>query len=421
MNQPHTFNTKRWIEIALINFCIVALAGFTMRYKINFSLPVINQRYLMYAHSNFAFVGWVALALMTLMVRYLIRSNLQTNYNKYKWILGSDAVIAIGMFIAFSIQGYDFWAYTFLIISIIISYFFIFYYWKDLNKIKDKNFAVAWLKAALALWAISSLGAIWLAYLLANFVKVQDWYFMALYFFLHFQYNGWFLFVCFGVFFSYMGRQGMDAGKLSRQLFTIMGVLVIPSYFLSVVWLKLPAVFHWTALISGILQILILVFFIRLLRKVISDKRIKLHSSTRWLWILVSSAFIIKITLMMLSIIPYLSHFAFGYRPVIIGYLHLSFVGVTSLFIFGYINEFIHRFKGRVSGIGALVFVIGFIIQEIMLMFQGLEAMNVEPVRSANIILFICAALQAIGLIWITYGIIRTPETEYSFTASPNG
>ncbi|MEO6135281.1 MAG: hypothetical protein ABIP35_09020, partial [Ginsengibacter sp.] len=129
---------------------------------------------------------------------------------------------------------------------------------------------------------------------------------------------------------------------------------------------------------------------------------------------LASTAFILKIILQMLSTMPFLSHFAFGFRPVVIGYLHLSFVGIISLFILGYVNEFIHRFKGRVSGIGAVVFVAGFILQEIMLMLQGLEAMSVEPIRSANIILFYCAVLMAAGLIWITIGIIRTPEKETS-------
>ncbi|MEO9003954.1 MAG: hypothetical protein ABI288_04420, partial [Ginsengibacter sp.] len=83
-----------------------------------------------------------------------------------------------------------------------------------------------------------------------------------------------------------------------------------------------------------------------------------------------------------------------------------------SLFILGYINEFIHRLRGRVSGIGAIVFVTGFVVQEIMLMLQGLEAMNVEPIRSANIILYYCAIMMAAGLIWITIGIIRTQEYE---------
>jgi len=412
MNQQPVFVTKRWVEIALINFCIVALAGVTMRYKINFALPSVDQKYLMHAHSNFAFVGWVAIALMTLMVRYLIRNNVQTNYLKYRWILIADVVAAYGMFIAFFVQGYDFWSNTFSIITILMSYFFIYFYWKDLNKVKDKNFSAAWLKAAMVLWAFSSLGAIWLAYLLANHVMIQDLYFAALYFFLHFQYNGWFLFVCFGVFFSYMHRQGLGIEKYSRKLFWVMVILVVPSYFLSILWLKLPAALHWVANISGVFQILALVFFIAILRMVWSDKRIRFHGSTSWLWTMVSIAFILKVVLQFLSIIPYFSHFAFGFRPVIIGYLHLSFIGIVSLFIFGYVNEFIHRFNGRVSGIGALIFVIGFIVQEIILMFQGLEAMNVQPVKSANIILFYCAILMAAGLIWITLGVIRTKETE---------
>lgn len=67
--EKNLFRTKQWVEIALINFCVVASAGLTMRYKINFSLPVVNQQNLMHGHSNFAFVGWLAVALMTLMVR----------------------------------------------------------------------------------------------------------------------------------------------------------------------------------------------------------------------------------------------------------------------------------------------------------------------------------------------------------------
>ncbi|MEO6869824.1 MAG: hypothetical protein ABI168_09280, partial [Ginsengibacter sp.] len=85
--EQNTFRTKQWIQIALINFCVVAFAGVVMRYKINFSLPAVNQKYLMHGHSHFAFVGWVAVALMTLIVRYLIRNKVETNYKKYHWIL----------------------------------------------------------------------------------------------------------------------------------------------------------------------------------------------------------------------------------------------------------------------------------------------------------------------------------------------
>ena len=411
--ENNTFRTKLWIQIALINFCVVALAGVTMRYKINFSLPQVNQKYLMHGHSHFAFVGWVAIGLMTLMVRYLVRNKVQTNYKKYHWILTADVIAAYAMFISFIIQGYDFWAITFSTITILISYFFIFFYWKDLNKVKDPGFSTAWHKAALLLWAFSSLGAFMLAYLMINRIMIQDLYISSVYFFMHFQYNGWFLFVCFGIFFSYMHRLGLiRIGLLSKRLFYIMALTVVPTFFLSILWMRLPVALHWIANISAVLQLLVLLYFFKILAIVKNNKAIHFSWSTKSLWILASTAFILKIILQMLSTMPFLSHFAFGFRPVVIGYLHLSFVGIISLFILGYINEFMHRFKGRVSGIGAIIFVSGFILQEIVLMLQGLEAMNVEPIRSANIILFYCAVLMAIGLIWITIGIFRTQEQE---------
>jgi hypothetical protein len=409
----NTFRTKQWIQIALINFCVVALAGVTMRYKINFSLPAVNQKYLMHAHSQFAFVGWVAVGLMTLMVRYLIRNNVQTNYRKYHWILMADVIASYAMFISFIIQGYDVWSITFSTLTIFISYFFIFFYWKDLNKVVDAGFSRAWQKAALLLWAFSSLGAFTLAYLMANHIMIQDLYFSAVYFFMHFQYNGWFLFVCFGVFFSYMHRLGLiRIGVLSRRLFIVMAVTVVPTYFLSILWMRLPLALHWIANISAVFQLLVLFYFFKILKVVRKSESIQFTWSTKWLWIMASTAFILKIILQMLSTMPFLSHFAFGFRPVVIGYLHLSFVGIISLFILGYVNEFIHRFRGRVSGIGAVIFVTGFVVQEIILMLQGLEAMNVEPIKYANIILFYCAILMAAGLIWITIGVIRTQDRE---------
>lgn len=367
----------------------------------------------MHGHSHFAFVGWIAMALMILMVRYLIRNNLPTNYKKYNWILTAELLVSYAMFVSFIIEGYAFWSILFSTATIFISYFFIFFYWRDLNKIRNTGFSILWLKATLVLWAFSSLGAFMLAYLMAHHIMIQDLYFSAVYFFMHFQYNGWFLFACFGIFFSYMHRLGVDhISSLSKWLFIIMAVTVVPTYFLSILWLRLPLALVWIADISGVLQLFVLYYFIKILFLVQRSKNIQFSWSTKWLWRLSSISFFLKITLQMLSTIPYLSHYAFGFRPIVIGYLHLSFVGIISLFILGYINEFIHRFRGHVSGVGAIIFVIGFIVQEVVLMLQGLEAMNVQPIKSANIILFYCAVLMAGGLIWITTGIMRTQQHE---------
>jgi hypothetical protein len=127
-------------------------------------------------------------------------------------------------------------------------------------------------------------------------------------------------------------------------------------------------------------------------------------------------AFIMKIVLQMLSIIPYLSHFAFGFRPVVIGYLHLSFVGIISFFILGYNNEILRPAHKHVDGGGIVVFGIGILIQEIVVMLQGLEAIEIEPLPHTNIVLFVCAVLMAIGLIWITIGIMKKKKSGSEIT-----
>ncbi|MDQ2720574.1 MAG: hypothetical protein M3Z26_12560 [Bacteroidota bacterium] len=400
--KEYIFKTKQWIQVSLFNFCVVALAGVTLRYKINFPLPLVNQKYLLEGHSNFAFTGWVSLVLMVLMVNYLQQINVITNYKKYHWILVAHCVVAYGILISFIIEGYAFFSILCTTLSIFISYFFIYFLWLDLRKVNDDSYASKWFKAALMLWAFSSLGAFMLAYLMASHNTTQDYYFGALYFFLHFQYNGWFLFVCFGLLFSYLYSKGFLPGVATgKKLFIIMAITVVPSYFLSVLWLKLPWILRATADVAGILQLLVMFYFVRLFLFFKKNISLRFTKTTKYLWIMASIAFIIKIILQMLSIVPWLSHLAFGFRPIVIGYLHLSFLGIITFFILGYINQALNETFSSVSKPGVLIFAAGVLIQEIILMSQGLEAINVEPLPYANIILFYTAILIAIGLIWI--------------------
>ena len=394
------FNAGKWVQLALVNFCLVALAGVTLRYKINFPLPSVNQKNLLHGHSHFAFVGWVTLVLMALMVQYLQVHRPDLNFKKYRWILLLNCLSAYGMFAGFIAQGYDTISITFTSICILLSYVFIILYWRDLNKVTDTSYAPQWLKASLVIWAVSSLGAIALAYLMINRIMIQDFYFGAIYFFLHFQYNGWFLFVCFALFFSALNRRGLLTVKsVSRKLFFVMAVTVIPTYILSIIWLKIPPVLLWIGNISGVLQLLVLVYFLQLFSFIKKDTFSLFSKTTRWLWMMASIAFIIKVILQLLSIIPFFSHYAFGYRPVIIGYLHLSFLGIISFFILGYI-DFALRETGRaLSKTGIILFAFGVLAQELILMLQGLEALEFKPIKAANMWLFYCALMMLSGLV----------------------
>lgn len=370
------FNINLWVRISLLNFFVVALAGIILRYKINFSLPIIDQKYLLHGHSHFAFVGWVSLSLMALMIFYLQKNEVNINLKKYKWVLLANTITAYGMLLTFTWQGYAFFSITFSTLSIFVSYIFIYFYWQDLKKIRDTESIHIWFKTGLIIWAVSSVGAFSLAYFMASHLKNQDLYFAAIYFFLHFQYNGWFIFVCFGLLFAYLKqRRCLSIISINKNIYLLLVITVVPTYFLSIIWLKIPNYLFWIAAIAGFIQLLVVLYLIKLLRRFIS-LRLDISNTTTFLWSLACVSLILKIILQSLSAVPYLAQFAFSYRPIVIGYLHLSFLGIISFFIVGYLNEVLKESYLQLNKFGVGLFVFGVVFQEIVLMSQGLEVIN---------------------------------------------
>jgi hypothetical protein len=116
------------------------------------------------------------------------------------------------------------------------------------------------------------------------------------------------------------------------------------------------------------------------------------------LFILSALAFTIKLILQTGSIHPQLSQLSYGFRPIIIGYLHLVLLGVTTIFIIGYIfsQKFIKVSKSILIGIS--IFVVGVIVNEILLMVQGVAAMAYRVVPHIQIMLFGAAVVLMAGL-----------------------
>ncbi|RYG49866.1 MAG: hypothetical protein EOO01_11950, partial [Chitinophagaceae bacterium] len=99
------FPLYRWLKISLFNLLIVAFLGLTMRYKIAFSLPFVDQKYLLHAHSHFAFTGWITQALMAIMVSYIFRRTGYETVKKYTPILITNLIASYGMLLSFPFQG----------------------------------------------------------------------------------------------------------------------------------------------------------------------------------------------------------------------------------------------------------------------------------------------------------------------------
>lgn len=401
-----SFNASKWLKIAVFNLIFVAIAGCLMRYKILYSFPLLQQKHVLHSHSHFAFSGWISLAIMAFMIQFLSK-RISIHSKKYQLFLKIHLLSSYGMLIAFAFQGYGFFSISFSTLSIITNLLFAIQYWKDLNRIEIKSVSSSWFKAALFFSVFSSIGAFSLAYLMANKIAHQNWYLLAIYFFLHFQYNGWFIFSCFGFINEKLEKAGSSKVVLIRvlKLFTF---ACIPAYFLSALWLNLPIWLFIIVIFASVAQLLGWIIFVK---EIFTRKQYltPLLINNSWFYfLLVLIAMSIKVLLQLGSTIPWLSTLAFGFRPIVIGYLHLVLLGIVTLFLLSnYLSNQDFEFKKSIQA-GLNIFVLGFFLNEIILLIQGSSAIKYFSVPFANEGLLSASALMLLGISIIARGFIRS-------------
>jgi hypothetical protein len=388
---------ENWLKIALFNLCLVALLGVTLRYKIAFSLPFIDQRNLLHGHSHFAFSGWVSQALMVLLVYYLHKQGFQDVVKRYRFVVYANLITAYGMLTSFPIQGYAFFSILFSTLSIFTSYIFAVMYWKDLNKLKEYKNEALWFKAAAVFNVISSAGPYTLAYVMATHSASHKLYLASVYFFLHFQYNGWFLFTCLGLF-IYKISTFTNRPKELKIIFWIFTLSCIPSYLLSALWLSLSNSVYLIVLLSAIAQTIAWLWLIRIITANLHVLNMSLNRIEKWLFSLSAFCLTIKLLLQLASTHPKLSQVAFGFRPIVIGYIHLVLLGVITIFIIGYLfSQKLLTYK-KMAVTGLIIFVSGIFINETLLMIQGVLAMLTIDFPYASISLFVAAIIMFTGI-----------------------
>jgi hypothetical protein len=371
-----------------------------LRYKIAFALPFIDQKHLLHGHSHFAFAGWITQAIMVLMVASLSEKKGPDILKKYQWILFANLATAFGMLIAFPIEGYGLYSIIFSTLSVFVSYVFAIMYWKDLDTLQTKDISHCWFKAALLFNAISSLGAFALAgMMIAKFIH-QNWYLAAEYFYLHFQYNGWFFFACMGLFTGKIIKAALPHQSL-KKIFWLFATAFIPAYLLSVLWVNFPLWIYIIIVAAALIQVLSWCWLLILLKPLGAFLKQAFVPASRWLLTLSAIALTIKLLLQAGSVIPSLSDLSYGFRPIIIGYLHLVLLGIISLFILGFMVAEKHIIISKTTLTGIAVFTTGIILNEILLMVQGVTAMSYNNIPYMNEILFSIALVMFTGLIII--------------------
>lgn len=172
----------------------------------------------------------------------------------------------------------------------------------------------------------------------------------------------------------------------------------IPAYFLSVLWAKLPL---WLLILVAISAVVQLWAWIKLVIAIKDRLRMdaSLFKSGRYLFLIIVIAVSSKYLLQLGSTIPSVSKLAFGFRPIVIAYLHLILLAIISVFLVSYVYYYKLIKVNRLTTIALLIFIAGVYLNEIVLGVQGVASFSYTVVPYVNQILFFIAVLIFTGLV----------------------
>jgi hypothetical protein len=360
-----------WLTLALINLCIVAFLGFTLRSKILFPLNFIDFRSVESAHSHFAFAGWAGLSVITLFIYDILPQRFHQK-KIYQWILGAIEMSSLGMAFLFPFLGYTGITIFFSTLYVAAVVAFVPVFIKDIISCDgDKNIRLLSISALLSL-ILSFLGTIGLTYIIVAGSGGSLLYRDSIYTFLHFQYNGFFTLSVFALFVNLMLKKGIAPNKNVKWFSVFLSLSIIPALFLSLLWHNNSFFYLLAGL--GCVFILITVFHFLLFLRSFPRQKVFLTRLARTFCLFSIISFVLKMLLQVGTIFPQLSNEIYGDRPVIIGFLHLVFLGFLTFFLLSLLTEegYFTR-NNKIISFPLVIFSTGIFANEFFLMLQGLS------------------------------------------------
>lgn len=373
---------------AIANFLLTASIGVLLRYNTLFPIQEITERYWIHAHSHIGFLGWVFMALVILGFALLLPKSAKINRRIYRLMIYVQ-VSVIGMLVTFPFMGYAAPAILFSTFHMALSIAFVWMFYKYADKQKLSN---RFMKAGLIFMLISGLGPLALGPIIINGYRGTDWYDMAIYFYLHFQYNGWFTMAIFALLIKVLEQSGVNITiKKGRLLYQLLVIGTIMTLALSALGFGFKTYAQFVGGIGAVLQ-LIAGFLLLKLLFVRSDFRIfSMNSWTRWFFGIALFSWLVKIMMQFLSTIPIITDFVYLSRDAIMTYLHLSYLGFTSCFVVGLlIKQYYLSTESLISRIGYVLFLLGVISMEVTIGLRSLPQFLTQNLyKSINSLLLI--------------------------------
>ena len=386
----------RWTHSALLSFIFAGLLGLLMRLAFVYELPEwINYSHIKHAHSHVAMLGWLYSGLFIFIVH-----NFRLYHKIYKTLFWLTQISILGMLIGFWFQGYAAVSISFSALHIFLSYAFIINVFRDLKSTRQKGFAVKFLKAALLFMFVSTLG-IWAIGPILNMSEGRSaLYYGAIQFFLHFQFNGWFIFAIIALFLKLMEQKNVSFDeKKMKGFFSLLTVSCIFSFALAITWSTPEHYIFWINSFGVVIQFVALYFLIKLIWP-LKNKLKRIFSP--WVFLMLSLSFvalIIKIAIQTLVAIPDIATISYTVRNFVIGFIHLLMLGSLSLFLIAMISIQIAE-PEKSNKIGIYIFLSGFTLSELLLFVQGVFLWGAKGfIPYYDISLFISSLFMILGII----------------------
>jgi hypothetical protein len=384
-----------YIKICLFFFLLVSIIGTSLRAIYFLQLPFAYTN-LVHAHSHIAFQGWIYLVLFILSTN-LFLSKIQIEKGRYQLQFRLTLIIVIGILLSFTLEGYGVYSIILSTLFQLMNYWFIYCFLRDLKQSsieKKSSVSVLFLKTGLWLALLSTLMPWGVGILAAMDLSGSEAYQTFLYSFLHFQYNGWFLFVCFALFFKWLEKDNVVFHeKLVLNFYRFYTIAVIPALALSLLGMSYRKIILIPGHMAGIFQIIGGIFLYIALKPVF---RKWISKKSFWIKVLVSAflfSLIIKIIIQYLSVFQVFEDLAFHNKQTILAYLHLSLIGVISFFILALLFDLKWLTLNVFSASGNLLLITGFVITEMILLLGAFSVWYSYP------LLFYGSAAMAFGIL----------------------
>jgi hypothetical protein len=391
------------LTISFFNLVVVSLLGILLRSFPFLSSFPLEYKNILHGHSHFAFGGWVMPVLLSLVMKSFPFLKESIAYRHWRNIAVLVLLSAYGMLASFPIQGYGPVSILFSTVSILATVYLATMIWKVAAAMKQTA-SIKFFKWGLLYACLSAIGPFATGPLIVMGKGGSPLYFDAIYFYLHFQYNGFFTFTVLALLYRLIEQQGYKG--FGQKVFHLFNAACLPAYALSALWNEPSVVFNFVGGAGAVLQLAGLLY---LLKDVAATKLPKRSLLLR----LSLSAFVLKNVLQFLSAFPSIALMAYHNRNFVIAYLHLVLLGFVSLFVFGLAVK-----ANRYSRTGIRLFLFSFVTTEVLLVLNASSGMLHVDMPYYVQMLWFFSSFFPVGIALMIWGLNRDRNLQTVYEAA---